>query len=54
MGNSKQKYFEYYLIYSTKRCVLRPVSDLRTTAAGTKPRKSRHFEIVGMRVAVRL
>ena len=48
------KYDKTCIIYSIKRCALPPVSDLRTAAAGTKPRKSRDFEIVGMPAAVRL
>ena len=42
------------MIYSVKPCALPPASDLRTTAAGTKPRKCREFEIIGMPAAVRL
>ena len=41
-------------IYCMKRCALPSVLDLRTTAASTKPRKSRDFEIGGMPAAVRL
>ena len=47
--------YTFDLLYKTLRASSGfGFANLRTTAAGTKPRKSQDFEIVGMPAAVRL